>query len=144
MPDTKQVTLVPWVAANVEPGALLVTDGTAVYAPLEKLGYRRERRVGNRYGRTTGDYLFLTGLVVSNLKAKLAGTYHGAVSRKHLQAYLNEFAFIFNRRFWRGPAFSRCLRLLVNVRAPLEYDALYGVGTEDGWVHPAGQPVLKP
>lgn len=139
MPDTKQVTLVPWVAANVEPGSLLVTDGTAVYAPLEKLGYLRERHVGNRYGRTTGDYLFLTGLVISNLKAKLAGTYHGAVTRKHLQAYLNEFVFVFNRRFWRGPAFSRCLRLLVRDSSALEYDALYAAGEGGGWVHPTGR-----
>lgn len=138
MPDTKQITLVPWVAANVEPGTLLVTDGTAVYQPLEKQGYRFERHIGNRYGRPTGDYLVLTGLIISNLKAKLIGTYHGAVARKHLQAYLNEFVFIFNRRFWRGPAFSRCLRLLVNDSVPLEYDALYRVGDEGGWVHPSG------
>ncbi|MSP54832.1 MAG: IS1595 family transposase [Myxococcales bacterium] len=140
MPNTKQATLVPWVAANVEPDTLLVTNGTAVYKPLEKQGYRFERHVANRYGKATGDYLPLTGLIVSNLKAKLLGTYRGGVSRKHLQAYLNEFVFIFNRRFWRGPAFSRCLRLLVNDGAPLEYEALYAVGTEGGWVHPSGSP----
>ena len=138
VPDTKRTTLLPWVLANVEPGALLVTDGTAVYTPLEKLGYRIERHVGNRYGKTTGDHLFLTGLIISNLKTRLLGTYHGAVARKHLQAYLNEFVFTFNRRFWRGPAFLRCLRLLVNDSTPLEYDALYGAGGEGGWIHPAG------
>lgn len=138
MPNTKRTSLVPWVIANVAPGTLLVTDGTSVYKPLGTQGYTFERHVGNRYGRTTGDYLTLTGLIVSNLKAKLIGTYHGGVARKHLQAYLNEFVFIFNRRFWRGPAFSRCLRLLVGDSAPLEYEALYAAGKEGGWVHPSG------
>ena len=141
MPDTKQATLCPWVAANVEPGTLLVTDGTVVYAPLAKLGYTFDRHVANRYGRPTGDYLQVTGLIVSNLKARLAGTYHGGVSRKHLQAYLNEFVFTFNRRFWRGPAFARCLGLLVRDHTPLEYDSLYSAGDDGGWLHPAGRPI---
>ena len=140
MPNTKRTSLVPWVLANVAPGTLLVTDGTSVYKPLETQGYTFERHVGNRYGRTTGDYLTLTGLIVSNLKAKLIGTYHGGVAQKHLQAYLNEFVFIFNRRFWRGPAFERCLRLLLGESVALEYDALYAAGEEGGWVHPSGSP----
>lgn len=142
VPDTRQVTLVPWVAANVDRGALLVIDGTAVYAPLAKLGYRFERHVANCHGRPTGDYLSLTGLIVSNLKARLVGTYHGGVKRKHLQAYLNEFVFTFNRRFWRGPAFLRCLRLLMHTNTPLEYDALYAAGEDGGWIHPCSNQLV--
>jgi hypothetical protein len=69
-------------------------------------------------------YLPMAHLIVSNLKAWLLGTYHGAVEKKHLQAYLNEFTFRFNRRHWRGPAFLRCLKMLAASDA-LEYDELY-------------------
>ena len=37
-------------------------------------------------------------LVFANLKTWLIGIHHG-VSHQHLQAYLNEFTFRFNRRF---------------------------------------------
>lgn len=39
---------------------------------------------------------------ISNLKRWLMGTHHGAVSSKHLQAYLDEFAFRYNRRKTKG------------------------------------------
>lgn len=66
----------------------------------------------------------------------LIGTHKGAVLPKHLQAYLNEFTFRFNRRFWRGPAFTRALGLAVNADAWPEYDTLYATGQEAGWEHP--------
>ena len=48
--------------------------------------------------------------VFSNLDAWLLGTHHG-VSRQHLQAYLNEYVFRFNRRFWPMAAFDSVLGL---------------------------------
>ena len=45
------------------------------------------------------EILPIVHLVFSNLKNWLGGTHHG-VSAKHLQAYLNEFTFRFNRRFY--------------------------------------------
>ena len=47
-------------------------------------------------------------LVFSNLKTWLNGIHHG-VSAKHLQAYLNEFTFRFNRRFYPFNAFRSLL-----------------------------------
>jgi len=69
---------------------------------------------------------------VINLKRWLTGTHKCAVRSKHLQAYLNEFTFRFNRRFWRGPAFLRSLGLAVNVNNRPQYDTLYG----GKWAHP--------
>ena len=43
-------------------------------------------------------------LVFANLKTWLIGIHHG-VSHQHLQAYLNEFTFRFNRRFYPFNAF---------------------------------------
>jgi len=53
------------------------------------------------------------------------------VSSRHLQAYLNEFVFRFNRRFYPMTAFNSVLGLASQVEAPT-YKALY-----DGeWAHP--------
>lgn len=74
--------------------------------------------------------------MISNLKRVLLGTYKGAVRRKHLQAYLNEYTFRFNRRFWRGSAFLRVLQFLANAQEWPEYETLYAAGTDWGWKHP--------
>ena len=54
--------------------------------------------------------------VFSNLKAWLHGTYHGRIEPKYLQAYLDEYTFRFNRRFWPGPAFLRALTIMVHTK----------------------------
>ena len=69
--------------------------------------------------------------VFSNLKTWLLGTHHGAVSHKHLQAYLNEFVFRFNRRNTPMAAFQTALGLGSHLPAPT-YDDLYS----GAWVHP--------
>ena len=56
-------------------------------------------------------------LVFSNLKTWLNGIHHG-VSAKHLQAYLNEFTFRFNRRFYPFNAFRSLLGIAGGVEAP--------------------------
>ena len=53
-------------------------------------------------------YLPIIHLVFANLKTWLIGIHHG-VSRQHLQAYLNEFTFRFNRRFYPFNAFRSLL-----------------------------------
>ncbi len=62
-------------------------------------------------------------LVFSNLKAWILGTHHG-VSQQHLHAYLNEFVFRFNRRFYPMTAFNSVLGIAARVEAPT-YEALY-------------------
>lgn len=132
IPDAKAATLIPWVQANVEEGAVVSTDGWAGYVGLSKLGYDHRRVLQSHEGKATGRYLPMVHLLISNLKRWLLGTHKGAVRRKHLQAYLNEFTFRFNRRFWRGPAFVRALGLAVNAEKWPEYASLYG----GEWAHP--------
>jgi len=69
-------------------------------------------------------------LVFSNLKTWINGIHHG-VSSKHLQAYLNEFTFRFNRRFYPFNAFRSLLGIATEVAAPT-FDALYS----GEWRHP--------
>lgn len=137
IPNATAKTLLSWVQANVEPGSTVYTDGWAGYAGLAKLGYGHQKIVQSHKGVKTQRYLPMIHLMISNLKRWLIGTHKGAVLPKHLQAYLNEFTFRFNRRFWRGPAFLRALGLAVKAPHGVpEYETLYEAGEEGGWEHP--------
>lgn len=59
------------------------------------------------------------------------GTHHG-VSQQHLQAYLNEYVFRFNRRFYPMTAFNSVLGLAAHA-VPPTYAQLYS----GEWTHPA-------
>jgi hypothetical protein len=62
-------------------------------------------------------------IVFGNLDAWLLGTYHG-VSPAHLQGYLNEFVFRFNRRFWPMVSFDSVLKIAARVES-LTYRDFY-------------------
>ena len=47
-------------------------------------------------------------VIINNAKAYINGTFHG-LEEKHLQKYLDEFCYRFNRRFWEGQLFDRLL-----------------------------------
>ena len=146
IPDASAETLLPWVESNVartfedDNGetrpTMDLTDGWPSYNGLGTLGYMHAPILQTRKGKSTGEFLPLVHLIISNLERWLMGTHKGAVLPKHLQAYLNEFTFRFNRRFWRGPAFLRALGLAVTAEERPEYDTLYHAGEEGGWVHP--------
>lgn len=112
-----------FVRDSVEPGATLVTAGDPGYDGLE--GYRHRRVVVGPVGLAKEDALPAFQMALGNLRAWLNGTHHGAVRAKHLQAYLDEFCFRFNRRRNLGAAFARLLGLIPKV-GTLSYAALYG------------------
>ena len=133
VPDRKQETLVPFVQANIAPGAQVRTDGWIGYAPLASLGYRHMPVAVLGDHAKTDVHLPMIHLAFSNLDAWLLGTHHG-VSPQHLQAYLNEYVFRFNRRFWPMAAFDSVLGLALRRRGPT-YSDLYG----GEWQHPGGR-----
>ena len=139
IPDASTQTLLPWCRLNIETGAQVITDGWPAYNDLGELGYVHRRILQSVKGKKTGMYLPMIHLIVSNLKRWLMGTHKGAVLPHHLPAYLNEFTFRFNRRYWRGPAFHRALGLIVHAEKWPEYDTLYSVakGGVDAWAHPS-------
>src|SRR5262249_46338493 len=76
----------------------VVTDGLASYNS-DSLGLRPHQAViQSKQERRESDTLQGCHWTVSLLKRWLLGTHAGAVKPKHLQAYLDEFAFRFNRR----------------------------------------------
>jgi transposase-like protein len=146
VPDASAQTLIPWCALNIKVGSLVITDGWPAYNGLENLGYVHRRILQSAKGKKTGAYLPMVHLIVSNLKRWLLGTHKGAVLAHHLPAYLNEFTFRFNRRYWRGPAFHRALGLIVHAENWPEYDTLYGTAKGDpgAWVHPSSPDNASP
>lgn len=125
--DLTAESLVPFVEESVEPGSEVVTDGWRSYADLRSKGYlHRVRVVGKDHSRASR-LLPSVHRVIALLKRWLIGTHHGRVEHTHLQAYLDEFTFRFNRRKSKhvGKIFFRLLQQSAQTR-PAPYRALVG------------------
>ena len=113
------------VQASVMPGAKVRTDGSAAYRSLSSLGYEHERIV--MLGSEVVAHVSMPGVhrVASLVKRWILGTHHGSVQPGHLDAYLDEFVFRFNRRSSasRGMLFYRLLQQAV-VTEPVTYDSV--------------------
>ena len=104
--DTKSKTIKPFVKTNIQLTAEIKTDEYRSYKPLKGLGYnhqtvdhgRKQFVKGNAHTNNLEGFW-------SQLKRSINGTYH-FVSPKHLQTYVNEFAFRYNRRNEFKPLFS--------------------------------------
>ena len=94
----------PFVLENVQAGATLRTDGSPIYRPLVKEGFDHDPFV--ILGSNTPAHTPLPGVhrIASLLKRWLLGTHHGAVDPRHVDYYLDEFTFRFNRRTSRSRA----------------------------------------
>ena len=121
--DASSESLVPFVKDSVAPGSLIHTDGWRGYSPLEGKGYDHEVTVVSRKKKPPSELLPRVHLVISLLKRWLMGTHQGAVSQKHLDYYLDEFTFRFNRRRSksRGKLFFRLAQQAVAID-PVPYD----------------------
>jgi len=119
VPNASADSLLPFVEDSIEPGSLVKTDGWRGYAGLEGRGYRRQVIVVSRRRESASDLLPRVHRVVSLLKRWLMGTHQGAVSHEHLDYFLDEFAFRFNRRTsrHRGMLFYRLVQQAAAVEA---------------------------
>jgi len=109
-----------FVRDYIEPGAKVVTDGLSVYNKLKAVGVDHHPHVIRTGGEIASQQLDHVHLVISLLKRWLGGTHQGAVTPSHLQAYLDEFSFRFNRRLsqHRGKLFYRLMQQAVTTRPP--------------------------
>ena len=96
--DASAESLMPFVQDSVEPGSVIHTDGWLGYLPLESKGYQHEVTFLKGKKKTPSELMPRVHRVISLLKRWLMGTHQGAVSHKHLDYYLDEFTFRFNRR----------------------------------------------
>jgi len=115
--DVKRRTLHGFIAQSVEPGSTVVTDGLQAYREMD--GYVHKRYVRKHQPANAEEELLpRVHRVISLLKRWLLGTHQGAVSHSHLNAYLNEFTFRFNRRTSksRGKLFYRLAQQAVQTK----------------------------
>ena len=126
--DASAESLHAFITAHVEPGATVVTDGWPSYLGIDRLGYHHEphsQRAAAARGEDVGALLPGVHRVASLVKRWVLGTHQGSVGDQHLQSYLNEFVFRFNRRRSqsRGLLFYRVIELAVD-HDPVRYRQL--------------------
>ena len=90
--------LIGFVQNHVDGGQTAHTDGWPGYAKLGKTGYQHIVSVLSQLDQTAAEVLPRVHLIFSLLKRWILGTHQGSVSLKHLEGYLKEFTFRFNRR----------------------------------------------
>jgi len=107
---------------NVAKGSEIRTDGLRVYNVLasENIVHTKQKYDP----KNQPEHLHWLHIIISNARAFISGTYHG-LHKKHLQRYLNEFCYRFNRRWTNGGIFSRLLRACVSARK-ITYHELVG------------------
>ena len=129
-------TIVHFLKRYVEPGSTIHTDGWQGYEGIEEDGYNHDPFILRDPTQASKIFPHIHR-VFGNLKAWIIGTFHG-VSPKHMQAYLNEYAFRFNRRFEPWETFTAALGLAAEGESPT-YQQLYRAGAPTGWTHPNPQ-----
>lgn len=111
IPDASGASLLPFIRDSISPDATLVTDAWKGYNQVEEDGYTREIR--NLSDSEDFAHILMPGVhrLASLLKRWILGTHQGSVSGMHLQAYLEEYTFRFNRRNARsrGLVFKRLI-----------------------------------
>ena len=111
--------LIPFIIDNVDKNSLVITDGWRGYSSLKDKGYKHEVKNISKSDKDAGKLLPRVHLIIALVKRWLMGTHQGAVSQKHLQYYLDEFSFRFNRRLstHRGKLFYRIIQQAVVIKA---------------------------
>ena len=112
-----------FISDTIEPNSVVRTDGLNAYRKMQ--GYRHELIVVRRRAEDAITLLPRVHRVASLLKRWLLGTHQGAVSSAHLDYYLDEFTFRFNRRHSasRGKLFFRLMQNAVNT-PPAPYNCI--------------------
>ena len=128
IPDLSSDSLLPFVRDVVAPGSVVRTDGWSAYKGLPNYRYTHNIVVLSSSGDPA--HVSMPGVhrVASLLKRWFLGTHQGSVLSNHLQSYLEEFTFRFNRRTSRsrGLIFRRLLEQAVVTSPTTEADITGG------------------
>ncbi len=92
---------------KVAPTTKIKTDGLHAYRALASHGYVHEPYVVSKNKEALKELRWVH-VLAANLKGNIRGVYHG-VSQKHLDRYLAEFSYRFNRRYWDSQLFNRAV-----------------------------------
>ena len=98
VPNVRTATVLPYIRKYIMPTSKVYTDEFGIYNPLRRIGYRHERVNHSEKVYVSGDVHVNTIEGFWSLcKRGIGGVYH-SVSAKHLQGYLNEYAWRYNHR----------------------------------------------
>jgi len=114
-------SIVDFAHTAVEEGSSIASDGLFIYKKLAEKGYIHLPENFNAIENP--DHLKWLHIVISNLKSFINGTYHG-VAKIHLQTFLDEFCYRFNRRFWPSQLFARTLFACFSAPPFTRYDLI--------------------
>ncbi len=125
--DVTANSLTPFVCDIVESGFTVKTDGWSGYVRLTKHGYIHDITVLS--SSDSSAHVSMPGVhqVASLDKRGMLGTHHGSFSLQHLDYYLDEFTFRFNRKTSRsrGLLFYRLIEQAIS-HSPEPYFSLIG------------------
>ena len=139
LPNAKAPALERFLLDCVEPDSLIVTDGLSSYPRATGELYRHKGFPVSGSGFHAHELLPAVHRVASLLKRWLLGTHQGSITPGHVQAYLDEFVFRFNRRHAaeRGLLFYQLLQASVGA-PPTTYRSLV-VDSKPKKVSPTGR-----
>jgi len=124
IPDVSAASLIAFVQEAVQPGSVVHTDGWGGYSDIRTKEYTHKVTNINRSEQLAHELMPRVHRVAALIKRWILGTHQGSVSAKHLDYYLDEFTFRFNRRHSRarGLLFYRLLQQALQVEpAPYRY-----------------------
>ncbi len=128
IPDASSSSLTKFINDVVDTDSTIYTDGWSGYSKLESLGYNHEITVMSHSDDQA--HVSMPGVhrIAALLKRWILGTHQGSFSQEHLQAYLEEYTFRFNRRLSknRGLVFRRLLEQAVRTSPVTKKDVTYG------------------
>ncbi len=104
------------------------TDEWRSYGRATKKRDMSHYKVILRDPKAAGKFLPWVHRVISNAKAAIRGSHHG-VSEKHLQAYLSEICYRFNRRFWEKELFDPLVKACISTQTITHGDLRYPMPT---------------
>ncbi|MBZ0193300.1 MAG: IS1595-like element ISCku1 family transposase [Candidatus Kuenenia stuttgartiensis] len=102
------------IKADIKGVQTVKTDGLPAYAVVSKSGHTHQQEIVK--GKNAHEVLKWTHMLISNAKSFLLGTFH-RMGKKHLQSYLDEFCYRFNRRKWESQLFDRLITACTISRA---------------------------
>lgn len=104
--DLKAATITPVVEKEVSPTSQLTTDDSTSYVNLKDVVEKHEPQVVPK--EKVGQMLPWVHIAISNAKRMLLDIHHD-IKPDHLQNYLDEFCYNFNRRYFGEALFDRLL-----------------------------------
>ncbi len=117
IPDASSKSLNSFIEANIKEGSTIITDGWSGYINLsQNKKFTHEEKVISGSGKQAHELLPHVHMIDSLIKRWINGTHQGKISQKHLEYYLEEFAFRFNRKLsnHRGKLFYRLMQQSVD------------------------------